>query len=67
MVDSEQYLFKKITSKTFKKEIEELLTPAKIKRKENNQLSFFGEKTKVKSRNLSSEKSSSMSKETSQI
>ena len=52
---------------TFKKEIEELLTPAKIKRKENNQLSFFGEKPKVKSRNLSSKKSLSMSKETSQI
>ena len=29
---------------TFKKEIEGLLTPKEIKKKQNNQLSFFGEK-----------------------
>ena len=52
---------------TFKKEIEGLLTPAKIKLKENNQLSFFGQTSNSKPRDLSSKKSLTVEKEKSQI
>ena len=47
---------------TFKKEIEGLLTPKDRKKKENNQLSFFGEK-QTKTTGLQPTKSLEMSKQ----